>query len=551
MTQTVRCAIYTRKSSEEGLDQEFNSLDAQYEACAAYITSQRHEGWTQAKARYDDGGFSGGNLERPALKRLLADVAAGKIDVIVLYKVDRLTRSLTDFSKIVEVLDAAKASFVSITQSFNTTNSMGRLMLNVLLSFAQFEREVTGERIRDKIAASKKKGMWMGGVVPIGYVVQDRKLVIDEKAAETVRHIFRRYLALGSGSALLEELREQGFRTRLRTGDKAVGGNPFSRGMLFNLLGNPVYRGNLKHRDAVYAGEHEPIIDEALWDAVQAKIAENRNNQKGRRDARDPSLLLGILRDGLGRRMTPSHATKGKHRYRYYVTHQDELRSGSPPPWRLPAMDLEYAVVDRLRQFFSDPVAIRNAMGSVAEDGNSFNTAMDRAKHLLDRLDTHGGRQSITGKLLKRVTVRDDGVTLAMDAADVGVLLKCDLAEGALELIAPTVRVRHGKDVKLVVRAKADEAAQIDGKLVVLLQEAMAARATMLADPERTLRDAATASGKCRSRFTQMVQLSFLAPEIVRGIAQGRHPANLTPRDLMAAGLPLCWKEQAGMLGIT
>ena len=247
---TIRCAVYTRKSTEEGLEQAFNSLDAQREACEAYILSQRHEGWTLAKAAYDDGGFSGGTMERPGLKRLLADVQAGRVDVIVVYKVDRLTRALSDFAKIVDVLDARGASFVSVTQAFNTTTSMGRLTLNVLLSFAQFEREVTGERIRDKIAASKKKGMWMGGNVPLGYRVVDRKLLIDEADAQTVRHIFDRNVVLGSARPLIEELRTSGYRTRVRPrsdGSPPIGGVPFGRGMLFAMLSNRIYRGEIVH----------------------------------------------------------------------------------------------------------------------------------------------------------------------------------------------------------------------------------------------------------------------------------------------------------------
>lgn len=548
MSKPIRCAVYTRKSSEEGLDQEFNSLDAQYEACAAYIASQRHEGWTLVKTRYDDGGFSGGDMERPGLRRLLADVAAGRVDVIVLYKVDRLTRSLMDFSAIVKVLDEAKASFVSITQSFNTTTSMGRLMLNVLLSFAQFEREVTGERIRDKIAASKKKGMWMGGVVPIGYVVQDRKLIVDEHAAETVRHIFKRYLELGSGGALLEELREQGFKTRLRAG--GVGGNPFTRGMLFNLLGNPVYRGNIKHGREVYPGEHDPIIDEALWNAVQVRIAENRNNHQGARDALDPSLLLGITRDGLGRRMTPSHATRGKIRYRYYVTHQDELRPDAPSAWRLPAKDLETVVVERLGKFLSDPVSIRRLLGSHADDATIFTRAIDLARKAVDRLGTPAGRRSISGRLLSRVIVGNAGVTLIVDVAALGRLLGCNRQDGTLELEAAAVRVRHGKDVKLVLRTGSGDAAKADNKLVSLLQEAMAARAMMVANPEWSIKDAAAESDRCRKRFAQLVRLSFLAPEIVKRIVEGRHPADWTSRDLMEIDLPACWKAQHAMMGI-
>jgi site-specific DNA recombinase len=265
--RTIRCAVYTRKSTEEGLEQAFNSLDAQREACAAYITSQRHEGWVAVRDSYDDGGFSGGNMSRPGLKRLLADVEAGKVDVIVVYKVDRLTRALSDFAKIVEILDARGASFVSITQSFNTTTSMGRLTLNVLLSFAQFEREVTGERIRDKIAASKKKGMWMGGNVPLGYDVVERKLVVNDTEAATVRHILERYVALGTGRALIDELRRTGYRTKRveREGKKQKGGIPFERGMLFHIMSNRIYLGEMVHAGVAYPGEHQAIVPTELW----------------------------------------------------------------------------------------------------------------------------------------------------------------------------------------------------------------------------------------------------------------------------------------------
>jgi DNA invertase Pin-like site-specific DNA recombinase len=339
-----RCAVYTRKSTEDGLEQEFNSLDAQYEACAAYALSQRHEGWVLVKERYDDGGFSGGNMERPGLKRLLADVEAGRIDIILLYKIDRLTRSLTDFSRIVDVLDRAKASFVSITQSFNTTTSMGRLTLNMLLSFAQFEREVTGERIRDKIAASKRKGLWMGGPVPLGYEVKDRKLLVKPNEAEQVRHIMRRYLALCSVPALAEELEREGYRTKVqrRTSGPHKGGCVYRRGTLYHLLSNRIYRGMTVHKGQAHAGEHEPIVDEDLFDQVQQKLAENASGSSRRRKHRQPSLLTGKLFDGEGRAMTPSHATRPNKRYRYYVTRPDDVDVS--PAWRVPAHDLEQLV---------------------------------------------------------------------------------------------------------------------------------------------------------------------------------------------------------------
>ncbi len=275
--RTLRCAIYTRKSSEEGLEQEFNSLHAQREACEAFIRSQRHEGWSCLPQAYDDGGRSGGNLERPALQQLLADIREGKVDVVVVYKIDRLTRSLADFAKIVEVFDAKGVSFVSVTQQFNTTTSMGRLTLNVLLSFAQFEREVTGERIRDKIAASKRKGIWMGGVPPLGYAVRDRKLIVVESEAETVRHIFRRYAALGSVRLLTAEIGADGIAGKSWTSasGRSWGGQPIGRGALYVMLQNRIYRGETVHKNETFPGEHQAIVDPALWDAVHARLAEN------------------------------------------------------------------------------------------------------------------------------------------------------------------------------------------------------------------------------------------------------------------------------------
>lgn len=313
---TRRCAVYTRKSTEDGLDQEFNSLDAQREACEAYIVSQKHEGWTLVTGRYDDGGFSGGNMEGPGLKALLADIEAGLVDVIVVYKVDRLTRSLADFAKIVERLDARSASFVSVTQAFNTTTSMGRLTLNVLLSFAQFEREVTGERIRDKVAASKRKGMWMGGPVPRGYEVVDRKLVPVPEEAERVRTIMRRYLELQSVPALLVQLKAEGVLTKVqgRASGPHRGGIPFARESLFHLLKNPIYRGKIVHKGQVYDGEHEPIVDEDLWERVQQTLQKNAPARK--RPANDPqrALLQDLLFDPQGRPMVPTYGCKGTRR---------------------------------------------------------------------------------------------------------------------------------------------------------------------------------------------------------------------------------------------
>ena len=306
-----RCAIYTRKSSEHGLEQDFNSLDAQREAAEAYIKSQAHEGWRLIKTHYDDGGLSGGTLERPALQSLLADIEARKIDIVVVYKVDRLTRSLADFAKLVELFEGHGVSFVSVTQQFNTTTSMGRLTLNVLLSFAQFEREIAGERIRDKFAASRRKGMWMGGTIPLGYDVQDRKLIVNKAEAETVRLIFARYLALGCVSSLQADLDRKGVRSKQRilTSGRVLGGSSFGRGALYHLLQNRIYRGEVVHKGTAYPGEHEAIVDEELWNAVQAKLSGNRTR---RRQARIESgaILGGLIFDDRGNRMSPTYTVR-------------------------------------------------------------------------------------------------------------------------------------------------------------------------------------------------------------------------------------------------
>src|SRR6201987_6555505 len=354
----VRCAIYTRVSTDQGLDQEFNSLDAQYDASSAYIRSQAHAGWTRIKARYDDGGYSGGSTDRPDRQRLLDDIRARKIDVIVVYKVDRLTRSLADFAKMVDLFDAHGVSFVSVTQQFNTTTSMGRLTLNVLLSFAQFEREVTSERIRDKIAASKRKGLWVGGIAPLGYEPKDRKIVVVAEEAERVRTIFRRYLELGSLNLLMADLRERGIVTKVRslkTG-RTVGGIPFTCGPLAHLLRDRFYIGEVAFKGEVLPGEQPAILDRGLFDAVQAKLNDQRNNHMVTRGKSD-ALLIGRIYDDRGNRMTPSHARKGGIKYRYYLSspllHVQPRRVGLVS--RVPAAEVEALVACAVREHLRDP----------------------------------------------------------------------------------------------------------------------------------------------------------------------------------------------------
>src|SRR5438552_3148737 len=357
-----RCAIYTRKSSEEGLEQEFNSLQAQCEACEAYIRSQRHEGWVLARTRYDDGGFSGGNIERPALQRLLADIQGGRIDIIVVYKVDRLTRSLADFARLVEIFDAQGVSFVSVTQQFNTTSSMGRLTLNVLLSFAQFEREVTGERIRDKIAASKKKGMWMGGNVPLGYDASERTLVVNPAEAETVCRIFALYRELCSVRRVKEEADRLGLKTKSTTtaNGNRRGGKPLSRGHIYSLLSNPIYLGQIAHEGQRYPGQHPALIDGETWIAVRDQLVANASRHQSKSTAAEPSLLAGLLTDARGERLTPSHAVKNGRRYRYYVSAALITEAGTDRAhgWRLAPIEIEEAVIRILRDALVNPAMV-------------------------------------------------------------------------------------------------------------------------------------------------------------------------------------------------
>jgi site-specific DNA recombinase len=347
----LRCAAYTRKSSEEGLEQEFNSLDAQREACEAYIASQRAEGWTLVPDYYDDGGVSGGTLERPALKRLLADIEAGKIDVVVVYKIDRLSRSLMDFAKLVEVFDRHNVTFVSVTQSFNTTTSMGRLTLNILLSFAQFEREVIGERIRDKVAASRKKGIWMGGWAPLGYDIKDRKLVVNEPEAALVRSIFKRFARYGSGTKLIRELAEENARNKY--------GKLIDKGYLYRVLNNRVYLGEAVHKGTAYPGEHEAIIDRKLWDAVHAVLKESPRFRAQRTRAATPALLKGLIFSSDGRAMTPTHTRRRGRLYRYYIsTKVLKTDANACPIGRVPAAEIEAAVVNQVRQLLQSPEII-------------------------------------------------------------------------------------------------------------------------------------------------------------------------------------------------
>lgn len=440
-----RCAIYTRKSSEEGLEQEFNSLDAQYESCLAYVTSQKAEGWIPIKGRYDDGGFSGGNLERPGLRQLMADIEAGKVDTVVVYKIDRLTRSLMDFAKLVEVFDRHGVTFVSITQSFNTTTSMGRLTLNVLLSFAQFEREVTGERIRDKIAASKKKGMWMGGFAPVGYNIADKKLVMDPESAPLVQMLFERYHALGCVSALKRELDREGITSRVWSSSTGLqhGGASFSRGILYKILRNPVYIGQISHKGITYDGQHDPIINAELWKKAQAQLMGHAARSRGRPSVQMAELLKGKIFDPDGRPYSPTYTSKGNRRYRYYIS-QNLLQCRDHPKGilaRLPAQELEDTVLNGMAGILSE-----NHLAAIfgLEEHDS------RIRYLIAN-KTQIESQKLVETCVSRVTLQANSLELQLRTE----ALKSQIDEAlALDLPYPVVAMNHFELPFVVGRAK-------------------------------------------------------------------------------------------------
>jgi site-specific DNA recombinase len=562
----VRCAVYTRKSSEEGLEQDFNSLDAQREACQAYILSQKHEGWLALPQMYDDGGISGGSLDRPALTRLLADIEAGKIDTVVVYKVDRLTRSLGDFAKIVEVFDRHHVSFVSITQAFNTTTSMGRLTLNMLLSFAQFEREVTGERIRDKIAASKQKGMWMGGLPPLGYDVQDRKLVVTEAEAETVRDIYRRYAALGSVRALKEELEAAAIVSKRRVDrfGRESGGKPLARGALYLMLQNRIYRGEIVHKGASYPGAHEPIVDEELWAKVQSLLRDNRVGRDTGARAAEPSLLAGLVHDAAGERLTPTHANKNGTRYRYYVSQSliTQGRTGSGRGRRIPAGDLEHLIENRILAFLQDPAAMFRSVEPFTPGVNERRTLVQRAAHLAARWPglAPPAKRAMLQRLLARIDVQRETVEIAIRPGAIPVIVDPAFdpartpsgeAETATTILSVPARLkRAGIETKLVI-ANDDARLEPDRSMLRLLARAQRFHSMIMRGEEKTMADLAGEAGVSPSYFTRVLRLSFLAPEIVKAIMDDRHPAELTAKRLsLHIRLPSGWPDQIALLGI-
>src|SRR5258707_1335196 len=528
----VRCAIYTRVSTEHGLDQEFNSLDAQYEAASAYIKSQAHAGWTLIRSRYDDGGYSGGSTDRPDLQKLLDDIRARKIDVIVVYKVDRLTRSLADFAKLVELFDAHGVSFVSVTQQFNTTTSMGRLTLNVLLSFAQFEREVTSERIRDKIAASKRKGLWVGGTLPFGYEMKEGKIAVIEEEAELVRLIFRRYLELGSVNALVRDLKERNIRTRakqLATG-ATRGGIPFGRGALYYLLSNHFYIGEVKYRNEILPGEQPPIMDRALFEAIRQKSLAQWSHRTIVRNKSD-YLLTGLVFDDAGHRMVPTHATKAGVRYRYYVStpflHGEAKTASAGSVSRIPAADIEDIVVKFLKEHLA------------ANRDESTTSAV--------RLEDCGDLTRLVAEIVVHkdelvVRLKSDNTDEASDCPDdrsLSIPWQKPPSKRSRQILLPHNASRSDVRPEQFERRARLVSAIARGRR--WLDDVVSGRITTIA--ELCTRE------KCSVRQVNMtISLAFLAPNLVKAAIEGRLPRGIGVERLRDP--PTEWSRQFEVLGL-
>jgi len=535
VSKLARCAIYTRKSTEYNLELAFNSLDAQREACEAYIESQAHEGWRLIPGRYDDGAFSGASLERPALQQLLADVQTGKIDIVLVYKVDRLTRSLADFAKLIELFDAHNVSFVSVTQSFNTSSSMGRLTLNVLLSFAQFERELIGERVRDKIAASKRKGLWVGGPVPLGYAAVDKKIVVVAAEAEAVRTIFARYLKVGSVRALAEELDRKGIRSKPRrlSNGRTIGGGRFGVGALAHLLKNRFYIGEVVYRGEVHRGEHEPILEPALFEAVQGKLAAQAVARRSRLRG-SPALLTGRLFDERGNRMSASHSNKGGARYRYYVSPAVLQRKPQAVGsiGRVPAAETETLVVTALRNHLN----ASRAGEQLPDDG----------RELLER---HLERVTLTANHLELRLRQSVEAAQAQNSATNG--SSAPPIANITTITVPWTRPVPAA-VKGIIHVPAHNTPITPSRRDALLMAIAKARKWIdeLAHGRLgSLAVLARREGKLERHIRLLLPLAFLSPRIVSGLLDGTAPARLTITAL-ARALPWSWAEQERCLGL-
>jgi site-specific DNA recombinase len=544
--RSLRCAIYARVSTESGLEQDFNSLDNQREASEAYIRSQAHEGWKLARERYDDGGYSGGTMDRPALQRLIDDVRGKRIDVIVVYKVDRLTRSLADFAKLVELFDAHGVSFISVTQAFNTTTSMGRLTLNMLLSFAQFEREITGERIRDKVAASKKKGIWMGGAVPLGYRVESRALKAVESEAEFVQTLFRRYLELGSVVRLQAALDAEGVVAPVRVAGsgRMMGGARLSRGPLYWILSNPIYVGRLRHKGRIHQGKHPPIIDQGTWDEVQRRL--RAQTQARRAPAKNGhSFLAGKLYDDRGNRMGPSHARKGSRCWRYYISRA-----------ALTGRSAEVGSIARICASQIETFVIKAVEAHLKRIGRRLQPEDALCASEVISADESpicdSGPRPLSDVEIKSAIER---VTLSASRVEIALADAADLEEQDRRLVLPwTRRFPHRRrDIiqptdepeartRCAMRARAREV------FIAALSQAHRWLDELLSDAEASIATVAARERKSERSIRMTLSLVFLAPDLVRAAIEGRLPRGFNQTRLV--DLPMLWSEQWRVLGL-
>ena len=542
----IRCAIYTRKSSEEGLDQEFNSLNAQREACEAYIKSQLHEGWILVDKQYNDGGFSGGTLERPAVKELFKDIEAGKIDIVMVYKVDRLTRSLMDFSKIVELFDKHSASFVSITQQFNTTTSMGRLTLNVLLSFAQFEREVTGERIRDKIAASKKKGMWVGGIPPIGYLLKERKLIIDQIQAEKVRFVFQKYIELKNVDRLRLYLKSNEILTK--------NGNNFSKGSLYHLLSNKAYIRLITHKEKTYQGQHEPILEKEIWEEAEKILIQNRITKKSGISSKSPSLLTGKLFDDKGNYMSPSHSNTRNRKYRYYVSQAliqgRKMDAGSIS--KIPAGEIEKTVTSEIEKFLQNTKNIQKYFEHL--------DIRNQKAHLQMVKDIKCESQFLRC-VIYRIVIMKNAIEITIDKNQLMKAIDAILHNKPL----PEEQKGEPKEpIVIIENIKISSTASNGSILIISDNEAMQSNPNpqlIKAIAKSFYWNELILSGKAKSStdiqkmedlktntyVKKVLRLRFLAPKIIENILNGTQSRDLTIEKLFKVK-SLDWREQSKLL---
>jgi site-specific DNA recombinase len=563
----INCAIYTRKSTSNGLEQDFNTLQAQRETCEAYIMSQKHAGWKTLDTEYDDGGFSGGNVERPAFRRLMQDMRDGLVDVVVVYKVDRLTRSLRDFARIVDELDQNQASFVSVTQQFNTTTAIGRLTLNMLLSFAQFERELSSERVRDKITASKKKGMWMGGHVPLGYDMKDKCLIINESEARVVEIIFQLYLELGAAHHVALGLNDMGHRTKIRCSKtKGMrGGQPFTRGHVYYILANQVYIGRTTHKEKTYDGLHKPIIGDLVWKTVQARLKRNMNGKRRRERAKEPSLLCGKLFDHRGERLSPTHSVKNGKRYRYYVSRSILTRPAGRvgEGWRISAWELEKTVFESLAGFFGNHQKLLRITGLGNRETENIGSALVEAEKFANILkgDNSKNKIELIEKLIEQVILRDHSLSIKVRLTGIFQLLgmqpntpRRKVAEKAIYSITFPFRIKkRGVEAKLVIGGKIDVSDSMGPHraLVKAISRGTAWFEKLRNGDATSIEGLAQELGLNRAYVSRVIAFAFVSPTLIEAALKGETDRTVNVNQLIqSGGLPILWRKQEQIFGI-